>query len=161
MILLGYGGAVVIAILATTALPRWVWADGPGRVALVRILAGVVAATYAAVVLGVAPSAAEGESAAASALVVLAVTGAALYGAGLLLWSGPAGWLLRLGGWTLMVCAAAVPSHLTLLLPLVAALAVTLYRTGRSPAGPYRGGRPGGPGSRRRRATSGGSGPRR
>jgi hypothetical protein len=157
MILLGYGGAVVIAILATTALPRWVSADGPRRVALVRILAGVVAAAYAVVVLGVVASAGDGESAAASVIAALAATGAALYGAGLLLWSGSAAWLLRLGGWTLMICAAAVPSHLTLLLPLVAALAVTLYRSGRTPEGPHRGGQPRGPGSNRRRATSGGS----
>jgi hypothetical protein len=160
MILLGYGGAVVIAILAATALPRWVRADGPRRVALVRILAGAVAAAYA-VVVGVAASAGDGESPVASAIVALAATGAVLYGAGLLLWSGSAAWLLRLGGWTLMICAAAVPSHLTLLLPLVAALALTLHPSGRSPDGPHRGGRPRSPGTKRRRATSGGSASRR
>src|SRR5918995_3915997 len=103
MILLAYGGAVVIAILTITTLPRWVWADGPGRVALVRVLAGVVAAAYAAVVLGVVASAGNVESAVAPAIAALAAIGAALYCAGLLRWSGPAAWLLRLGGWTLMI----------------------------------------------------------
>jgi hypothetical protein len=159
MILLGYGGAVVIAILATTALPRWVWADGARRVTLVRILAGAVAAAYA-VVVGVAASAGDGDSAVASAIVAIAAAGAVSYGAGLLRWSGSAAWLLRLGGWTLMICAAVVPSHLTLLLPLVAALAVTLYPAGRSPEGP-RGGKPHGPRNRRRHVRSGGSASRR
>ena len=121
MILLAYGGAVVIAILAATALPRWVRAGAPRRVALVRILAGVVAAAYAGVVLGLVVSAGDGESAVGSAIAALAATGAVSYGAGLLLWNGSAAWLLRLGGWTLMICTAAVPSHLTLLLPLAAA----------------------------------------
>jgi hypothetical protein len=160
MILLGYGGAVVIAILATTALPRWVWADGARRVTLVRVLAGAVAAAYA-VVVGVAASAGDGDSAVASAIVAIAAAGAVSYGAGLLRWSGPVAWLLRLGGWTLMICAAVIPSHLTLLLPLVAALAVTLYPSGGSPEGPQRGGKPRGPRNRRRRVTPGGSASRR
>lgn len=158
MILLGYGGAVVIAILATTALPRWVWAGGARRVTVARILAGAVAAAYA-VVVGVAASAGDGDSAVASAIAALAATGAVSYGAGLLWWSGPAAWLLRLGGWTLMICAVAIPSHLTLLLPLVAALAVTLYPPGGTPEGSR--GQPRGPRSRRRRITSGGSASRR
>lgn len=161
MILLGYGGAVVIVILATTALPRWVRAGGPRRVALVRILAGVVAAAYAVVVLGVVASAGDEGSAVASAIAAITVTGAVLYGAGLLWWSGSAAWLLRLGGWALMIAAAAVPSHLTLLLPLIAALAVTLYPPGRSPEGSRRGGKPRGPGNKRSRAASGGSASRR
>jgi hypothetical protein len=157
MILLGYGGAVVIAILATTALSRWVRAGGPRRVALVRILAGVVAAAYAVVVFGFVASAGDDGSAAASAIAAIAVTGAVSYGAGLLRWSGSAAWLLRLGGWALMIGAAVVPSHLTLLLPLIAALAVTLYPSGPSHQEPHRGGKPRDPGNKRRRAPSGGS----
>lgn len=153
MILLAYGGAVVIAILATTALPRWIRAGGPRRVAGMRILAGAGAAAYA-VVVGVVASA--GGSAAASAVAAIAGTGAVSYGAGLLWWGGPAGWLLRVGGWALIVGAAAVPSHLTLLLPLVAALAVTLHLSHLSPEGSPRGGRPRGREGKRRRVGAGG-----
>jgi len=151
MILLAYGGAVVIAILAATILPRWVRAGGPAWVVGVRLLAGFVAAAYAVVIVVVVASAGGGGSATGRAIAGIAVTGAVLHGAGLLLWSGSAALLLRLGGWALMMAAAAVPSHLTLLLPLVATLTVTLHRAGRLPERLRRGGKPRSPRGKGRR----------
>lgn len=127
MVLLAYGSAVVIAILAATVVSGWIRADGPERVVRTRILAGIVTATYTLVVVGVVAFARDGASMSAWAIAAMAVTGAVLYGAGLLRWSGSAAWVLRLAGWALMIGAAAIPSHLTLLLPLPATLAVILY----------------------------------
>jgi hypothetical protein len=131
MMLLAYGAAVVIAIPAATIPWRLVQAGGPARVVVVRLLAGFVATACAAVIVAVVASA--GGSATGRAIAGVAVTGALLYGAGLLLWSGLGAMLLRLGGWALMMAAAAVPSHLTLLLPLIATLTATLHRAGPAP----------------------------
>jgi hypothetical protein len=52
--------------------------------------------------------------------------GAVVYAAGLLAWRGGQALGLRILGWVLMVTALTIPSTLTLGLPLVALLAVTL-----------------------------------
>jgi prolipoprotein diacylglyceryltransferase len=63
-----------------------------------------------------------------SGLVILLAfaTGALLMLGGLALWAGQAALSLRFFGWSLMVLAAAVPSTISLSLPLLAALALTL-----------------------------------
>lgn len=129
MILLAYAAALVLAVLAATSAARWVRAGGPERVARMRIATGAITAGYVLIVIGLAVFLAEDGSAAAWAITATAATGGLLYGAGLLRWYGSTAWVLRLVGWVLMFGTAAVPSHLTLLLPLVAALAVALFRT--------------------------------
>jgi hypothetical protein len=52
--------------------------------------------------------------------------GSIVYAAGLLAWRGGQALGLRVLGWVLMVAALVIPSTLTLGLPLVAALALTL-----------------------------------
>ena len=52
--------------------------------------------------------------------------GSVVYAAGLLAWRGGRALGLRVVGWVLMVAALAIPSTLTLGLPLVALLALTL-----------------------------------
>jgi hypothetical protein len=52
--------------------------------------------------------------------------GSIVYAAGLLAWRGGQALGLRVLGWILMVAALVIPSTLTLGLPLVAALALTL-----------------------------------
>jgi hypothetical protein len=52
--------------------------------------------------------------------------GSIMYAAGLLVWRGPQALGLRVLGWVLMVAALVIPSTLTLGLPLVALLALTL-----------------------------------
>lgn len=146
MILLMYAAALVVAVLATTVAAGWVRAGGPERVVRMRIVTGAVAAGYALVVVGLVAFPAEGGSAAAWAIAATAAAGGLLYGAGLVRWYGSAAWLLRLVGWVLMFGAAAVPSHLTLLLPLVAALAVALFRATES-AGSVRAAGRSGPGA--------------
>jgi hypothetical protein len=49
-----------------------------------------------------------------------------MYAAGLLTWRGGQALGLRVLGWVMMVAALAIPSTLTLGLPLVALLALTL-----------------------------------
>lgn len=69
-------------------------------------------------------------------LVILLVyaTGALLMLGGLALWVGQGALLLRFLGWSLMVLAAAIPSVLSLSLPPLAALALTLVGMSRSGA---------------------------
>jgi hypothetical protein len=52
--------------------------------------------------------------------------GSIMYAAGLLVWRGPQALGLRVLGWVLMVAALVIPSTLTLGLPLVALLALSL-----------------------------------
>jgi hypothetical protein len=63
------------------------------------------------------------------------LVGALLYAIGLGVWLDPAAFALRLSGWMLMAAALAVPSTLTLALPLVAAMIVTVANipSGRGP----------------------------
>jgi hypothetical protein len=70
-------------------------------------------------------------------LVILLVfaTGALLMLGGLALWAGQAALLLRFLGWSLMVLTAAIPSVLSLSLPLLAALALTLVGVSSSGTG--------------------------
>ena len=52
--------------------------------------------------------------------------GSVLYLCGLALWHERAGYALRLAGWILAVAALAIPSTLTLLLPVACVLALTI-----------------------------------
>jgi hypothetical protein len=62
-----------------------------------------------------------------------AIGGSILYGVGLLSWWGGTAFVLRLMGWLLMAFALAIPSTLTLALPLVALLVPALVAIGRDP----------------------------
>jgi hypothetical protein len=74
-------------------------------------------------------------------IAVALVLGSAVYAAGLLAWRGGQALGLRTLGWLLMVAALTIPSTLTLALPLVAPLALTLanvpdrHLAGEEPAG--------------------------
>jgi hypothetical protein len=59
---------------------------------------------------------------------------------GLIRWTRVDGRVLRLAGWLAMAVAAAVPSHLTLLLPVAALLTLTLSRQSEEPAVSHPGG---------------------
>ena len=61
------------------------------------------------------------------------LVGALLYAIGLVVWLDRTGFALRLSGWMLMAAALVVPSTLTLALPVVAAMVVTLANI---PSGP-------------------------
>jgi hypothetical protein len=74
------------------------------------------------------------------------LVGALLYAIGLAVWLDRSAFALRLSGWMLMAAALVVPSTLTLALPVVAAMVVTLanlpsgqgpqrFTLGRSPDG--------------------------
>jgi hypothetical protein len=140
MIYFAYGTAVVIAVLAATVVPRWM-RGRPERIAQARVLAGVLAAAYATLVVGVvAVAQMDVSTVAVWVLAAIALAGAVVYGLGLLQWSGSTAQALRLVGWLLMIGVGAVPSHLTLLLPVAAPLTATLYRvsslSGTGPDGP-------------------------
>lgn len=59
-------------------------------------------------------------------VVLVLLLGSILYVCGSALWDEHAGIVLRLIGWTFAVVALAIPTTLTLLLPLVALLGLTL-----------------------------------
>jgi hypothetical protein len=63
------------------------------------------------------------------------LVGALLYAIGLVVWLDPPALALRLSGWLLMAAALIVPSTLTLALPVVAAMVVTVANlpSGRGP----------------------------
>jgi hypothetical protein len=108
----------------------WLRSAGPQRELGVRMgaLAAGVAAVLAAFVFV--------EQASGLELVVLALLGAggAVFTAGAIVWRGTAALVLRALGWGLAVAALAVPSMLTLALPPVALLIVTLGRPPDHPA---------------------------
>jgi hypothetical protein len=59
-------------------------------------------------------------------LLLTLCVGSVVYLCGLALWHERAGYVLRLAGWILAVSALAIPSTLTLLLPVVCVLALTI-----------------------------------
>lgn len=61
--------------------------------------------------------------------LVLLAAGGIVYASGVARWRGPAAVGLRLAGWFLVVAALAIPSTLTLLLPLASLLVLTLRPT--------------------------------
>jgi hypothetical protein len=102
----------------------WLRSAGPQRELGVRMgaLAAGIAAVLAALVFF--------EQASAPERVVLALlaAGGGLFAAGVVVWRGTVALTLRAFGWGLAVAALAVPSMLTLALPPVALLIVTLGR---------------------------------
>jgi hydrogenase-4 membrane subunit HyfE len=128
MILLAYGAAAVISVLAVTAVPCRL-RHRPALITSARVLAATLSAIYASVIVTVVLFASAGDGLTlAWGLAGMAVAGLVLFVAGLVRWSGRAALLLRLIGWLLLIVPALVPSHLTLLLPLAAPLAAVLYR---------------------------------
>lgn len=69
-----------------------------------------------------------GGAGAVAAVPAVAAVGSVAYLAGVVAWEGRAGHLLRLAGWLAMVATAAIPSQLTLVLPLVATLVAAVHR---------------------------------
>jgi hypothetical protein len=59
-------------------------------------------------------------------LLVMLFSGSVVYLCGLGLWHERAGYVLRLAGWSLAVSALAIPSTLTLLLPVACVLALSI-----------------------------------
>jgi hypothetical protein len=97
----------------------------------VRLAAGVLDAAVGAMglaVLGLQFGAADQAHVAGWMIGGLVGLGAVAYAAGLLVWRGGRPVRLRILGWALMVTALAIPSTLTLALPLMALLAATLAR---------------------------------
>lgn len=66
-------------------------------------------------------------------LLLMLLLGSMLSLCGFALWHQRGGFALRLAGWLLVVVALAVPSTLTLLLPLAALLAATLHSPAEEP----------------------------
>jgi hypothetical protein len=66
------------------------------------------------------------ESSLGLVLLVTLCFGSVLYLCGLALWHERAGYAVRLAGWILAVSALAIPSTLTLLLPVACLLALTI-----------------------------------
>jgi len=89
-------------------------------------LLGTVGATATASIALLLISTDRPESFGLFALLVL-LLGSILSLCGFALWRERTGYALRLSGWILLVAALAIPSTLTLLLPLAALLAITVH----------------------------------
>jgi hypothetical protein len=128
MIQLAYGALLATLIFAViVAKSRWVSRQRPENVARIRVLAAAASAGFGvlfAVVIIAAQQ--DGSSVVAYAIGLAAFGGAAVYIAGLVRWRGPTATWLRFIGAALMAAAAAIPSTLTLLAPLLAPLALTM-----------------------------------
>ena len=130
MLLLAYG--FMVGVIAWTFGRRsgpWILRlSEPGQ-QRVRLAAGMLATAVGAMGIAVLGLQLGGDDHAhmLSWMVGAAVSlGGVVYVAGLLAWRGGQALGLRILGWVLMVTALVIPSTLTLGLPLVAALALTL-----------------------------------
>lgn len=119
---------ILVAYLSLLAAGVWLLRRGrraPASPAWpARLLGTLVAAALAGIGLMLLPGATA--TALATALLAALVCGAAVYVAGVAVWEGRAGRRLRTIGWIGMVVPLLVPSTLTLALPLLALLALTL-----------------------------------
>lgn len=124
MVLLAY----VCLIIAVSAYVRGSTYAIPRRFELLaRVLGAVAGVGFAAIgflLLGNDEATVLGKT----VLLLLAFGGLA-YASGLVRWRAPAGSALRRGGWFLVVAALAVPTTLTLLMPLACLLVLTLLST--------------------------------
>ena len=130
MLLLAY---VFLAGMIAWTLGRpggpWVLRLGEPGQQRVRLAAGMLDTAVAAVgiaVLGLQPGGDDHALVLGWTIGAAVSLGSILYAAGLLAWRGGQALGLRVLGWVLMVVALAIPSTLTLGLPLVALLALTL-----------------------------------
>jgi hypothetical protein len=121
VILVAYGCLVVaLAALISGSTPRL-----PRRYDLLARLVGIVGATTTAAIALLVISTNHPTTLGRIDVLILLV-GSVLYLVGLALWRERTGFILRSIGWILAAGALAIPSTLTLLLPLVALLALTL-----------------------------------
>ena len=122
MILLAYG---CVALFLATFLSR----GGVFRLShriqvFARVFGMIGAAAIASIALLLIAS--NHESTVGLVLLLMLCFGSVLYLCGLALWHERAGYALRLAGWILAVAGLAIPSTLTLLLPVACVLALTL-----------------------------------
>jgi hypothetical protein len=121
VILVAYGCLVVaLAALISGSTFRL-----PGRYDLPARLVGIVGATTTAAIALLVISTKHPTTLGRVDVLILLV-GSVLYLVGLALWRESLGFILRFIGWMLAAGALAIPTTLTLLLPLVALLALTL-----------------------------------
>ena len=129
MLLLAY---VFLAGMIAWTLGRpggpWVLRLGEPGQQRVRLAAGMLDTAVGALGIALLVQLAGGDHALVLGWTIGAAVslGSILYAAGLLAWRGGQALGLRVLGWVLMVVALAIPSTLTLGLPLVALLALTL-----------------------------------
>lgn len=124
MIWLGYLTLVAALWWAGTGRSTSISALGPRGQVVVRICTGTLALLFAVGALLVLPHAEP--SLVGDVVGVALLGGSALYLTGVVAWFGRAAYHLRFAGWCLLVAPLAVPSTLTLALPLAAVLVVSL-----------------------------------
>lgn len=121
-------GAYVCLIIAVTAYVRDSIYPIPQRFELVaRVLGAVTGVGFASIgflLLGNDEATVVGRT-----VVLLLAFGGIVYALGLVRWRAPAGFALRQSGWLLVVAALAVPTTLTLLMPLACLLVLTVRST--------------------------------
>ncbi len=121
---------VFVAYLCLLAAVIWLFQGGDAlpvdkrAEAPARLIAALIGTALAAVGL-IQLSRHTAQTAGTAILIVLAI-GGCLYVSGVLWWEGRVGYWLRMIGWMGMIIPLLIPSTLSLTLPLVALLALTL-----------------------------------
>jgi len=122
MILLAYG---CLALFVATFLSRGGVFQLSRRAQLFARVLGMIGATATASI-ALLLIASNHWSTIGLVLLLTLCFGSVVYLCGLALWHERAGYALRLAGWILAVSALAIPSTLTLLLPVACVLALTI-----------------------------------
>jgi hypothetical protein len=122
VILLAYG-CLVVVLAAFLIRGRGFRLSGRSQL-LARLLGMIGAAATASI--AVLLIAANQRTTLGLVVLLSLLSGSVLYLCGLALWHERSGFALRLIGWILAVSALAIPSTLTLLLPVACVLALTL-----------------------------------
>ena len=124
---------MIFAAYASLLIAVWVYLRGsetipPRYEAAVRVLGVLVGVGFACIGLVLLGN--EGATTLGNVALLLLVFGGVVYAWGLVRWRTPDGLVSRRVGWILVVAALSVPSTLTLLLPLVSLLVLTLRSMG-------------------------------
>ncbi len=125
MILFAYASLIV----AVTAYVRGSIDPIPGRYESLARLLGAVLGTGFALIGFLLLGNDDGATVLSMTLSLLLAFGGIVYASGLVPWRTPAGIALRRTGWFLVVAALAIPSTLTLLMPVASLLVLTLRST--------------------------------
>jgi hypothetical protein len=123
MLFLAY---LLFITIASAALLANAGGWGRFRAAVLRAFTGGLAASAGGVALALLTAGDGDHTTPAIVLLTTTVAGSLFYLSGLVLWRGKAAFVLRLFGWLLLVVPALVPSTLSLSLPILAILAVTV-----------------------------------
>lgn len=127
---------IFIAYLTLLLAIFWLLSGRPAASRVDRVARLIaVPVAVALIVVGLLQISRHTATTAGNVLLVILALGAGTYLSGVLLWDWRTGRRLRAAGWVAVVVSLAVPTTLSLALPLVALLVPTLQRDGQADSG--------------------------